>query len=182
MKHSYSLLVAASTYAWMTLFGTSTFAAQAPSVTTKAPKATGEIVFFNSKQEKMCSLTIPETKAIFDFSKDDQSCTNNMAHSFMLQNVSSATLIEFHQTESCSNAEVKDNFFVKLKTTRQPTDWSSTNAPTMTFNDFKKVVPGQLIPYRDTRVESQWEGADYANRDWNEGISCVYIESSQPVN
>jgi hypothetical protein len=144
----------------------------------------GDIVFFNSKGEKKCTLSVPETKQAFDFSPSGQSCQNNLMASFTVENVPSATLIQFFEKESCSDANIRGNFFVKLKTVKQPTDWSSPPNPptTMNFNDFKKRKAGDLIPNRYIRVEQQWEGSDFANEDWDERISCVYIERSQPVN
>jgi hypothetical protein len=145
----------------------------------------GEIAFFNGDGEKKCTLSVPETKQAFDFSQSGQSCENNMAASFTLENIPSATLIQFFNTEKCSDAKVKEDFFVKLKTVKQPTSWSTPpNPPTLTmhFNNFKKVKAGDLIPNRYIRVEDQWEGSDYANKDWDETISCVYIERSQPAN
>lgn len=145
----------------------------------------GDISFYNSKGEKKCTLSIPETKATYDFSQSSQSCENNMAASFSLENVPSATLIQFYENELCSDAQSQDNFFVKLKTAKQPTSWSSISPPdlpTMNFNDFKKKKAGDLIPKRYIRVEAQWEGSDFGNSDWDEQISCVSIERSQPVN
>ena len=145
----------------------------------------GEIVFFNGKGEKKCTLSVPETKQFFDFSQSGQSCENDMAASFTLENIPSATLIQFYNEDSCTDAKVKGNFFVKLRTVKQPTSWSiPPNPPTLTmhFNDFKKVNASDLIPNRYIRVEDHWEGSDHANEDWDEEISCVYIERSQPVN
>lgn len=152
------------------------------------PKTTanyGDIVFFNGKGEKTCTLSVPETKAHFDFTEPDQSCANDLVASFSLENIPSATLIQFYENENCSDAQTKNNFFVKLKTVKQPTDWNSPPnppTPTMNFNDFKKRKAGDLIPNRYIRVEAQHEGDDFANEDWDERISCVYIERSQPVN
>ena len=145
----------------------------------------GDIVFFNSKGEKKCTLSVPETKQVFGFEQPGQSCENNLMASFTLENVPSATYIQFFDNESCSDAQTKDNFFVKLKTVKQPTDWSTPPnppTPTMNFNDFKKRKEGDLIAKRYIRVEAQWEGSDFGNQDWDEQISCVYIERSQPAN
>ena len=141
----------------------------------------GNIVFYNSKSEKICSLSVPETRQTFDFSSSSQNCQNNSAASFQLENIPSATLIHFYENESCSDGKSSNNFYVKLKTVKQPTDW--TDPPSqMNFNDFKNKQAGYLVPRKNIRVEEQWEGSDYSSRDWDERISCVYIERSQPAN
>ncbi|MHC8305645.1 hypothetical protein [Pseudomonas sp. PB3P13] len=174
MNYSKTLLTA-TVYTCMALYGANTVAA----AQTKATY--GDIIFYNSKGEQKCTLSVPETRQTFDFSQSSQSCENNMAVTFTLRNIPSATLIQFYDEEICSDAKVSDNFFVKLKTVKQPTDWSNP-AANMTLNDFKKRQAGDLIPNKNIRVEEQWEGSDYANKDWNERLSCVYIERSQPAN
>lgn len=183
----YRALLAATACAWITLCGANALAAVQTSTGKQAePKATyGDVIFYNSKGEKKCTLSVPETKQIFDFSQSGQSCENNMAASFTLENIPSATLIQFYENTSCSDAKTTGNFFVKLKTVKQPTDWSTPPnppTPTMNFNDFKKKEAGDLIPKRNIRVDEQWEGSGNANKDWDERISCVYIERSQSVN
>ena len=183
----YTSLLRLTACACLALYGANS-AIAASGENNPQPKTTanyGDIVFFNGKGEKKCTLSIPETKAMFDFSDSSQSCTDNMVASFSLENVPSATLIQFYEGTHCSDAQTKDNFFVKLKTVKQPTDWTSPPnppTPTMNFNDFKKRKAGDLIPNRYIRVEAQHEGEDFANKDWDEQISCDYIERSQPVN
>ncbi|MGF6330656.1 hypothetical protein ABH909_003534 [Pseudomonas sp. BS3782 TE3695] len=183
----YTSLFRLTACACLALYGASS-AVSASSENSPIPetKATyGDIIFFNSKGEKKCTLSIPETKDFFDFSQSGQSCENNLMASFTLENVPSATFIRFFENENCSDAQTNDNFFIHLKTVKQPTDWGTPPTPptpTMNFNDFKKREAGDLIPNRYIRVERQWEGSDVANEDWDERISCVYIERSQPVN
>jgi hypothetical protein len=182
----YTSLLRVTACACLALYGAnSAVAASAENAQQSEPKSNyGDIVFYNSKLEKKCTLSVPENSQVFDFSKPDQSCENNLMASFTLENIPSATLIEFYSNESCSDSQTKDNFFVKLKTVKQPTDWSSPPNPpaTMNFNDFKKRKAGDLIPKKYIRVEEQWEGSDFANQDWDEQISCVYIKRSQPAD
>ncbi|MFW0759488.1 hypothetical protein ACN1C3_33045 [Pseudomonas sp. H11T01] len=182
MKYSKALFTATAC-AWITLYGASALAAaQTSGGKQDTPQATyGDIVFYNSKGEKKCTLSVPETKQAFDFSQNNQTCENNSAASFTLENIPSATLIQFYANESCSDARVGDNFFVKLKTVKQPTDWTSPPAQ-MNFNDLRKKEPGDLIPKKNIRVEARWQGHEFDDEDWDEQISCVYIERSQPVN
>jgi hypothetical protein len=179
MKYSRALLIAC---AWPIFCGMNGFAAAQTSPGKYVePRGTyGDIIFYNSKGEKECTLSVPETKGIFDFGSSSQTCENNKAASFSLENIPSATLIQFYANESCSDAEVGDNFFVKLKTVKQPTDWSIPLAM-MNFNDLRKKRPGDLIPKKNIRVEDRWQGHEFENADWDEQISCVYIERSQPV-
>ncbi|WP_130906193.1 hypothetical protein [Pseudomonas sp. Sample_22] len=185
MKYSKALF-AATACAWITLYGASALAAaQVFDGNQDEPKTNyGDIIFFNSKGEKICSLSVPETKKTFDFSESSQSCENNKVASFTLQGIPSATLIYFHENQTCSDGKYNNNFFVKLKTVKQPTSWvtpPNPPMPVMNFNDFKKKKAGDLIPDRNIRVDDQWEGSEFANKDWDERISCVYIERSQPV-
>ena len=180
MKHSRSLLTATAC-ALLMCYGTSSAAAeQTPTDTRTGTKATyGDIIFFNGKGEKKCTLPVPEIKATYDLSQANQRCENNMAAAFILENIPSATLINFYANESCSDARTGDNFFVKLKTTKQPTNWGDEM---MNFDDFRKKSPGDQIPKRNIRVEDRWQGHEFEDEDWDEQISCVYIERSQPDN
>ncbi|MDD2103386.1 hypothetical protein [Pseudomonas putida] len=184
MKYSRALL-AATACACLTFFGASAVASTPTAANKQAePKATyGQIIFYNGKGEKHCMLSVPETKQTFNLADGSQSCTENHAASFSLENIPSATLIQFYENQSCSDSKVKGNFFVKLKTVKQPTDWSSPspNPPaTMHFNDFRKLDPEYLVPKKFIRIEDRWPVPD-VNEDWDERISCVYIERSQPV-
>lgn len=143
--------------------------------------AYGDITFFNSRNEKICSLPVPETSQFFDFSSSSQHCENNSAATFQLENIPSATLIQFYENERCSDSKLNDNFFVKLQTVKQPTDWTNPLSQ-MNFNDFKNKKTGDLIPKKNIRVNDKWEGSEYSEVSWDERISCVYIVRSQPVN
>ncbi|WP_448144968.1 hypothetical protein [Pseudomonas silesiensis] len=183
MNYFNALLVAVAC-TWITGCGNSANAAQ----TSADPKAQpnnnyGDIILFDADGVKNCTLSVPETKETFNFSNSSQTCTNNTAASFILQNIPSATLIQFYSNELCSDAKNQSNFFVKLKTVKQPTDWT-TPAPgeSMNFIDLQKKKAGDLIPKKYIRVEDHWNGSDFDGENWDEHISCVYIERSQPVN
>ncbi|MEB2519653.1 hypothetical protein SOP85_30150 [Pseudomonas sp. YuFO20] len=184
MNYSRALL-AATACACITFLGASAVASTPTAANKQAePKgAYGQIIFYDGDGNKHCMLSVPETKQFFDLADDSQSCTNNQVASFSLENIPSATLIHFYRTEVCSDAKVQGNFFVKLKTVKQPTDWSnpSPNPPaTMNFDDFRKLDPGYLVPKKFIRIEDRWPVPD-VHESWDEQISCVYIERSQPV-
>lgn len=141
----------------------------------------GIIHFLNGKNEEKCTLAIPDTHQYFNFGSSDEPCENNMVSSFWLENVPSATLINLHAQESCTEALSKDNFYIKLKTVKQPTDWGNqTNASSV--DSLRHYGNGWLITKKNVRVEETFVGSDFSNKDLNERISCVYIERSQPVN
>lgn len=124
----------------------------------------------------ICSLPVPETKATYQFNQDGQHCENNKSSQFTLENVPSATLIQFYTSDTCTDFHASGEGYVKLKTTKQPTTWKDP----LSFNDFKSTTPGYLVPGKNLRVEEMWDGLP--GHGWNERISCVYIERSQPVN
>lgn len=170
-----------TTCAWMMFFGMSSFAAEqtAPVKQNDSRNTYGRIHFWDDKGDERCTLAIPETSQKFDFSASDQYCENNMVSKFWLENVPSATLIQFYENESCSDSEDKNNFFFKLKTVKQPTEWTGA---TMSIDELRRSSAGELIPKKNTRVEAAFVGADFATKNLNERLSCVYIERSQPVN
>ncbi|MCL6703293.1 hypothetical protein [Pseudomonas sp. T1.Ur] len=170
-----------TTCAWMMFFGVSSFAAAqtAPIKQDDARNPYGRIHFNNDKGEEKCTLAIPATSQIFNFGASNQYCENNMVSTFWLENIPSATLIQFYENESCSDAKTDDNFFFKLKTVKQPTEWSSA---TMSIDELRRSSAGELIPKKNTRVEDAHVGSYFATRNLNERLSCVYIERSQPVN
>jgi hypothetical protein len=145
----------------------------------------GRIHFNDDKGQEKCTLAVPDTKQIFNFSANNEYCENNMVSTFWLENIPSATLIQFYEGESCSDANAASNFYFKLKTTKQPTDWSQAPNPaaaTLSIDELRKSSAGELITQKNTRVEAAFVGGDFATDNLNERLSCVYIERSQPVN
>jgi hypothetical protein len=102
-----------------------------------------------------------------------------MVSYFWLENVPSATLIQFYENESCSDAKTNNNFFFKFKTVKQPTEWASAH---MSIDELRISNAGDLIPKKNTRVEEAFIGNNFTGDNLNERLSCVYIERSQPVN
>lgn len=148
-----------------------------------AKSSYGLIHFNNDKGEEKCALAIPETHNRFHFDRDNEYCENDMVSTFWLENVPSATKIDFFEDGSCSAAVVKENFFFKLKTVKQPTDWTTPAGPTVySIDALRNARAGELIPKKNIRVEAAFVGSDFANKNLNERLSCVYIERSQPVN
>lgn len=141
----------------------------------------GSIDFYDPEGQLACSLPIPATSQMTNFATGS-SCENNLMKSFTLNNVPSATLINFHDASSCNDARTDDNFFMKLKTAKQPTDWRNLNPITYEFDALKIIEKGQLVAGRYIRMESIWVGKDYDEKNLNERLSCVYIERSQPVS
>jgi hypothetical protein len=141
----------------------------------------GQIHFLSSNGSDLCSLTVPATTQRFDFSEGSNHCENNRASSFWLENVPSATLIQLYENAQCSDAQNKDNYFIKLKTVKSPTTWDKSQHVSIdSLRDSKK---GALLPGRYTRIEQDsYVGADLAGKNLNERLSCVYIERSQPAN
>ncbi|SDA87150.1 hypothetical protein SAMN03159443_03945 [Pseudomonas sp. NFACC15-1] len=175
------------TCAWMTLISVSALgivACVAPDRGNTTQNAFGSIHFNNDKGEEKCTLPIPETTLTANFSLPNQYCENNMVSTFWLENVPSATLIQFFENESCSNAKVPSNFFFLLKTVKQPTDWTPHGAVTHSIDALRHLRPGELIAGKHLRVEPDgaFVGSDLASKNLNERISCVYIERSQPAN
>ena len=150
-----------------------------PLETTKQNR--GIIHFLNDKYEEKCTLAVPEFNQIFNFGASNEYCENNMVTAFWLEDVPSATLINFHSAESCSDGLSKDNFFIKFKTVKEPTDWGTPNNVT-TVDGLRNLREGWLLPKKNVRIESTFVGADFNNKSLNEQLSCVYIERSQPVN
>ena len=149
---------------------------------TEIPKKNSGIIhFMNDKNEEKCTLAVPESSQYFDFGSNNQYCENNMVSSFWLENVPSATLINFHAEESCTDAQSKQNFYIKFKTVKQSTDWG-TQANAISIDSLRNLGKGWLIPKKHIRIESFFLGSDFNTKSLNEQLSCVYIERSQPVN
>lgn len=176
MNHSRTVL---ATCAGLLLSTLSSFAAVQ---TDSTRNASGLIHFLNDKGEEKCTLPIPERSQRFDLSDSNETCENNMIASFWLDNVPSATLIQFYENESCSDAQVDRNFYFKFKTVKQPTSWVELPNPpiTSTIEVLRHSKPGELLVGKYTRVEDAFVANGIDNL--NERISCVYIERSQPVN
>ena len=124
---------------------------------------------------------MPELSQYFNFGSSNEYCENNMVSSFWLEDVPSATLIHFHANESCSDAQSKQNFYIKLKTVKDPTDWGNQSNVT-SIDSMRNLKEGWLLPKKNTRIEASFVGSDFNNKSLNEQLSCVYIERSQPVN
>jgi hypothetical protein len=171
-----------ATCAWMMLFGTSSFATTqtAPTKQDDVRNTFGQIHFNDDKGVEQCALAIPDTSKSFHFNASNEYCENNMVSTFWLENVPSATLIQFYENEACSDAEVSNNFFFKLKTVKQPTNWST--AEPLSINSLRTLSAGNLIPKKNTRMEKAFVGSNFATDNLNERLSCVYIERSQPAN
>lgn len=174
MNRSRTLLTATAC-ALMTLYGASSAAAtQTKNHEQIEPDNTyGTITLYDTANAHVCTLAVPETKITHDFSQPAARCQNNKAASFTLNNVSSATLIQFYEDETCTDAITSHNFFAKLKTTKQPTSWDRP----MEFEELRALTAGYLIPGKNVRVDE----IHSAGGAWSERISCVYIERSQPV-
>lgn len=141
----------------------------------------GIIHFFNDKNEEKCTLTVPEFSQHFNFGASNEYCENNMVSTFWLEDVPSATLIHFYANESCTDAQSEQNFYIKFKTVKDPTDWENqSNASSI--DSMRNLREGVLLPKKNTRIDASFVGSDFNNKSLNEHLSCVYIERSQPVN
>lgn len=153
---------------------------------TTTPQAThnsyGLIHLIDDKGAEKCTLAVPETSKTFDFSSSSEYCENDSVSSFWLENVPSATLIQFYDNAWCNGAQAPSVFYFKLKTTKNPTDWSASIPRETTIVGLRNINVGGLISKKNTRMEEKFIGSEYANKNLNERISCVYIERSQPVN
>lgn len=147
-----------------------------------AEETTGMIYFYNDKNEEACTLPVPATSQYFNFGNSNERCENNMVSTFWLKNIPSATLIHFYESESCTDAPSKDNFYIKFKTVKTPTDWSENNPAAITIDSMRNLPTGGLLPKRNIRLEASFVGAEFNNKSLNEQLSCVYIERSQPVD
>lgn len=163
----------------LTLMVLSSFSSAAPLDNTKQNR--GIIHFFNDKNEEKCTLAVPEVSQSFDFSDSSEYCENNMISSFWLEDVPSATLINFYADESCTDAHSKQNFYIKFKTVKNSTDWGNSGNVS-SIDSLRNLKKGSLLPKKNIRIEASFVGADFDNKNLNEQISCVYIERSQPVN
>jgi hypothetical protein len=107
-----------------------------------------------------------------------------MVSTFWLENVPSATLINFYENDACSDAKVSNTFFFKFKTVKQPTDWAPHGGMLLSIDALRNLRPGELIAGKNLRVEADgaFVGPDLAAKNLNERLSCVYIERSQPAN
>src|SRR5207253_10915025 len=175
MNYSRTVL---ATCAWMMLSGMSN---SAVAQTVSVKNEYGRIHFNNDKGEEKCTLAIPTTSQIFNFGANNEYCENNMASTFWLENVPSATLIQFYENDTCSDGKSSDNFYFKLKTVKQPTDWSQSPNPaaTLSVDTLRNSKAGELIPKKNVRIEDAYVGAGLATKNLNERLSCVYIERSQ---
>lgn len=173
LNRNYLLVCATSLFAIV--------ACTTPSTST-APAATyGLIHFLNDKNEEKCTLPIPQNHGTYDFSPNNQYCENNMVATFWLENVPSATLIQLYENEACSDARTAKNFFFKLKTVKQPTDWQGGSISS-SIDILRNSAAGQLLPKKNVRVDDAFVGSEFSSKNLNERLSCVYIERSQPVN
>lgn len=173
-------------FIWMILLSTCNFAIAAsiaPERNDFADTPYGVIHLNNDKGEEKCTLPIPETYKEFNFENSNEYCENNMVSTFWLENVPSATRINLYEDRTCSDAIGSGNFFFKLKTVKQPTDWTTPGGPTLQSVDgLRHSKQGDLLANKNTRIEAAFVGAYYENKNLNERISCVSIERSQPVN
>lgn len=143
--------------------------------------SSGIIHFFNDKGEEKCTLAVPESNQYFNFGADNEYCENNMVSTFWLENVPSATLIQFYANESCSDAHTPQNFYIKFKTVKNFTDWGNqTNVSSV--DSLRNLRKGWLLPNKNIRIEASFVGSKFDTQSLNEQLSCVYIERSQPVN
>ncbi|WLG99816.1 hypothetical protein PSH92_20985 [Pseudomonas beijingensis] len=184
--------------AWITLIsvsGLATVACASPergnSTSTKA--SFGTIHFQNDKGEEKCTLPIPETEKRFHFNDPDEYCENNMVSYFWLENVPSATKIQFYDNESCTDVTTDQNtFFFKLQTVKQPTHWAGV---THSIDALRHLSAGELIAGKNLRVDLPitqpppnppkppvFVGTQLSGKNLNERLSCVHIERSQPAN
>ncbi|SFB39469.1 hypothetical protein SAMN03159488_03483 [Pseudomonas sp. NFIX10] len=175
------------TCTWMMLVGFSalaTVACVAPDRGNTTSNAFGSIHLNNDKGEEKCTLPIPETNKRFHLQNPTEYCENNMVSTFWLENVPSATLIQFFANESCSNVIEPSNFFFLLKTVKQPTDWTPHSTVTQSIDALRHLRPGELIAGKHLRVDPDgaFVGSDLTNKNLNERLSCIYIERSQPAN
>lgn len=149
------------------------------------PEKTGIIRLYNDKGEEKCSWPIPPLHKYYLLSDPNEACENNMISSFLLENVPSATLIHFYGADSCTEAHSKENFYIKLKTVKAPTDWTDPTAPatgSISIDSMKSSKEGWLISKRNIRVEKSFVGSDFNKKSLNEQVSCIYIERSQTAN
>lgn len=168
-------------------FGFNGFVTAAQTDSTKqspAENLTGIVHFMDSSTKEVCTLAVPATTQVFDFSGNSH-CENNKVAYFWFENVPSATLIHLYENAACSDAKTKGNYFIKLKTVKQPTTWSQTpeRDKHISIDSLRDAKKGALLPGRYTRVEEDsWVGEDLEKENLNQRLSCVYIERSQPVN
>lgn len=141
----------------------------------------GIIHFFDDEGVEKCTLAVPELNQYFSFGATNQYCENNMVSTFWLENVPSATLIQFYANESCSDAQTQQNFYIKFKTVKHSTDWGNqTNVSSV--DSLRNLREGWLLPKKHIRIEASYVGSKFNKKSLNEQLSCVYIERSQPVN
>lgn len=165
------------------IYGLATASDVTPHQSKLADTPYGVIHLNNDKGHEKCTLPIPETYKAFDFEDPKEPCENNMVSTFWLENVPSATKINLYEDRTCSDAVGTGNFFFKLKTVKQPTDWTTPGGPVLqSVEGLRHAKPGDLLAKKNTRIEEAFVGAYYENRNLNERISCVSIERSQPVN
>lgn len=184
MNQPKSAKSAVSYFTWIVLFGILGVATAGCIASKQGGSATtsyGSIHFNNDKGEEKCVLPIPEIENTWDFTSSASPCENNMVSTFWLENVPSATLIDLHDSRNCSELEIYNSFYFKLRTVKQPTDWAPGGSVTHSVDALRNVQEGELIPKKNTRLEKKFIGADYDNKNLNERLSCVHIERSQPV-
>ena len=163
------------------------YAISSVAATPPAPKEDenyGKIHFIDSEGNPVCALDVPKVSELTNFDSSATNCENDRATSFWLEKVDSATLIEFYENEACSDNQSKSNFYFKLKTVKQPTDWVENFTPIpMRIDNLRAYKsPGELIKGKYVRVEESFVGRDLLSEDLDERLSCVFIERSQPVN
>lgn len=161
------------------------YAVSSVAATPPAPKEEenyGKIHFSDSEGKDVCVIPVPEVSEQTNFDSSGSDCENNRATNFWLENVDSATLINFYENEACSDNQTDENFYFKLKTVKQPTHWSENPIPMRIDNLRAYKSPGELIKGKYVRVEESFVGTDLLGEDLDERLSCVSIERSQPVN
>lgn len=168
------------------IVGIGTVAFAAVTSAPEQPNASyGAIHFGSDERPDECTLRIPEKSETFNFSHADSGCEDDKMTTFWLENVPSATLIYFYAKGTCSNAPIADNFYMKIKTVKQPTDWQvqpPTPPVTQSFDELQTAETGDMIPKKYIRMESKYIGNNFkGDNKLGEELSCVYIERSQPV-
>lgn len=176
---NHSTLPMAALCAGVMLFTINCFATPSPQPT---HNNYGLVHLLDDKGVEKCILPVPETSQTFNFSSGNEYCENDSISSFWLENVPSATLIQFYDENVCSTLQTRENFYFQLKTTKNPTDWSTLNPAPITIDSLRSINVGGLISKRNTRMEDKFIGSYYDSKNLNERLSCVYIERSQPVN
>ncbi len=112
--------------------------------------------------------TIPLVTGEYNFTKMD-TCPNDEAYFFKLNNAPSATVISFHDSPDC-NEKLDQNFWFYIKTTKK-----NVTSEKLNISDVSQTPVGTILPDSNGARMEKWHYSAQVKGK----LSCVTIKRSE---